>query len=58
MDMEMNQSLLGKSKLEKHTHTHTYICVKNLPADAWDAGDTGSIPGLGRCPGEGNGNPL
>ena len=22
------------------------------------AGDTGVIPGLGRCPGEGNGNPL
>ena len=34
MDMEMNQSLLGKRKLEKHTHTHTYICIKNLPADA------------------------
>ena len=29
--------------------------VKNLPASA---GDTGSIPGLGRAPGEGNGNPL
>ena len=24
----------------------------------WDAGDTGLIPRLGRCPGEGNGNPL
>ena len=23
-----------------------------------NAGDPGSIPGLGRCPGEGNGNPL
>ena len=29
--------------------------VKNLPAMA---GDTGLIPGLGRSPGEGNGNPL
>ena len=29
--------------------------VKNLPANP---GDTGSIPGLGRSPGEGNGNPL
>ena len=29
--------------------------VKNLPANA---GDAGSIPGLGRSPGEGNGNPL
>ena len=25
---------------------------------ACNAGDTGSIPGLGRSPGEGNGNPL
>ena len=25
---------------------------------ARDAGDPGSIPGLGRSPGEGNGNPL
>ena len=29
--------------------------VKNLPASA---GDTGSIPGSGRSPGEGNGNPF
>ena len=29
--------------------------VKNLPASA---ADTGSIPGSGRSPGEGNGNPL
>ena len=29
--------------------------VKNLPANA---GDVGLIPGLGRSPGEGNGNPL
>ena len=29
--------------------------VKNPPANA---GDLDSIPGLGRCPGEGNGNPL
>ena len=27
-------------------------------ASAYNAGDPGSIPGLGRCPGEGNGNPL
>ena len=25
---------------------------------AGETGDVGSIPGLGRCPGEGNGNPL
>ena len=27
-------------------------------ASVYDAGDPGSIPGLGRTPGEGNGNPL
>ena len=32
--------------------------VKNLPANAGDVGDVGSIPGWGRVPGEGNGNPL
>ena len=31
--------------------------VKNLPAKAADSGDVGSIPGLGRSPGGGNGNP-
>ena len=31
--------------------------VKNLPADAGDARNMGLIPGLGRSPGEGNGNP-
>ena len=32
--------------------------VKNPPANAGDAKDTNSIPGSGRSPGEGNGNPL
>ena len=32
--------------------------VKNPPAKAEDAGDMGSIPGLGGSPGVGNGNPL
>ena len=31
---------------------------KTLPANAGNARDVGSIPGLGRSPGEGNGNPL
>ena len=29
-----------------------------VKASAWNAGDSGSIPGSGRSPGEGNGNPL
>ena len=50
---------------------HIYVCiyihvnrfpggsvVKNLLAKAGGAGDTGSIPGSGRFPGGGHGNPL
>ena len=32
--------------------------VKNPPAKVGDAGDVGSIPGSGRSPGGGHGNPL
>ena len=32
--------------------------IRNLPANAGAAGDTGSIPMLGESPGGGNGNPL
>ena len=34
------------------------LVVKNPPAGAGDVRDSGSIPGWGRHPGEGNGNPL
>ena len=51
----------------KHTNIYTHVCIdiymgfpggsmiKNLPANA---GDVGSIPGLGRSLRDGNGNPL
>ena len=32
--------------------------AQTVKASAYNAGDLGLIPGLGRCPGEGNGNPL
>ena len=32
--------------------------VKNLPANVGATEDVGPIPAWGRCPGEGNGNPL
>ena len=32
--------------------------IKNPPANAGDARDTGSVPGSGRSPGGGHGNPL
>ena len=34
------------------------LVVKNLPANARDVRDTGSILGSGRSPGGGHGNPL
>ena len=34
------------------------LVVKSLPANAGDLRDAGLIPGLGRSPGEGHGNPL
>ena len=37
------------------------LVIKNLPANAGDAGNTGevgSVPGSGRCPGEDHDNPL
>ena len=51
----------GDSKVQKR------VCLQQnvgFPSNksAWNAGDTsgamGSIPGLGRFPGKGNGNPL
>ena len=49
-----------------HTHTHTHTlasgpdgsAVRNLPANAGDAGDVGSVSGLEDSPGGRNGNPL
>ena len=41
--------------------TFVYQCFpggSEVKASACNAGDLGSIPGLGRPPGEGNGNPL
>ena len=34
------------------------LVVKNPPANAGDIRNMGLIPGLGRCPGGGHGNPL
>ena len=45
----------GFRKEKEDTQTQQ---VKNPPANAGDAGDAASIPGLGRSPGGGHGNPL
>ena len=64
------QSPGQENPLEKRMATHPSILAWRIPwteepgklqsmkASAWNAGDLGSIPGLGRSPGEGNGNPL
>ena len=36
----------------------SFSAVKNPPANGGGARDSGLIPGSGRSPGEGNGNPL
>ena len=46
---------LSSSSSRLHRGLPPAQTVKNLPASA---GDLGSIPGPGRSPGEGNGNPL
>ena len=70
-DLKINSYL---SKLRKHVKKKYIIVlllvlltklgfpggsvVKNLPVDAGDSGDAGSIPGLGRSSGGVNGNPA
>ena len=54
----------GELILFHNINYHLYLTYKGFPGgsagkeNAWNAGDPGSIPGLGRSPGEENGNPL
>ena len=52
--------LLRKYKFDfpQYRASQVMLVVKNPPASAGDTRDLGSIPGLGRSPGVGNGNPL
>ena len=54
------EGLMLKLKLQYFDHLmqRTDSLEKNLLANAGDVRDADSIPGLGRSPGEGNGNPL
>ena len=66
--MSSKSSFQNKDKINKSSFKNkTWICLNKqmgLPGgsdgkeSACNAGDPGSIPGLGRSPGEGNGNPL
>ena len=44
--------------LPSNSETQAAVVVKNLPAYARDVRNAGSVPGLRRSPGEGNGSPL
>ena len=44
--------------MEKAMATHNFPGGLDGKMSAYNTGDPGSIPGLGRSPGEGNGNPL
>ena len=52
-EVEINRDLFSSSVFKA---SQLEQLVKNLPANAGDARDVGSIPGLGRSPGEGKGN--
>ena len=41
-----------------HVASQVVLVVKKLPANSGDIRDVGSIPGSGRSPGGGHGNPL
>ena len=56
-------SLWGRRELDKmivqlNTFTLGFPGGSDSKVSARNVGDLGSIPGLGRSPGEGNGNPL
>ena len=46
------------TQLIRNRTSRVVLVVKNLLANAGDARDVGSTPGLGRSPGVGNGNLL
>ena len=48
----------SRTQLSDFTFTFNFPAGSDGKASAYNAGGLGSIPGLGRSPGEGNGNPL
>ena len=50
--------VLTTIKQAKLLNCGTSLVAQTVKASAYNVGDLGSIPRLGRSPGEGNGNPL
>ena len=57
-------NIINLNLIKSLVGSHSSLGEMNFPggsdgkASAYNAGDPGSVPGLGRSPGEGNGNPL
>ena len=49
---------MGMDLVHLSGHPESFLVVKSSPANAGDLRDAGSIPGSGRSPGGGHGNPL
>ena len=58
MDQKTRQQSGNSISLPTNNWAEVALAVKNLPAHAGDVRDVGSIPGLGRAPEGGHGNPL
>ena len=54
----MSVMFLVSMCMEIQEASQAALVVKNLPVNAGDVRDAGSIPGSGRSPGGGHGNPL
>ena len=54
----MHVSIPNVGSSEAMGASQVALVVKNPPAVAGDIRDVGSVPGLERSPGEGNGNPF
>ena len=52
------EAALVQSLQPEHSRTLSFPGGSEVEASACNVGDRGSIPGSGRSPGEGNGNPL
>ena len=61
---QLESSVLASDCLFQESDKDTCLAPKSFPGGSdgkvsvYNARDLGSIPGLGRLPGEGNGNPL
>ena len=58
LELDMEQQTGSKQEKEYVKAVYCHPGGSEVKASAWNVGDPGSIPGSGRSPGEGNGNPL